>query len=90
MDREQLKTRIREDMLLFVEQLVETKRRELHARGRGVSLLQFLDALAGYYPKAEVLWLQQNAGLELSEEYVALRREVYLEVVAMLKLRASN
>ena len=90
MDREACKARIREDMESSMMRLIEIEQEKMRARGWAISLMQFLDALEAEYPKAEARWRASNEGLELGEEYIALRREVYMEVVRTLKLRATN
>ena len=90
MDREALRERLLAVMFPFMERVMEQKQAQLAARGHAVSQIEFLNAMEAHLPAAEAQWRRASSGLDVSEEYVALRREVYLEILRRLKMKASN
>lgn len=90
MDRTARKEWIRAILMRHIETMIEAQRKALHARGHDISIIDFLDAMKAEFSKAEVQWRAEGKGLELSEEYIALRREIYFEIIDALKRKASN
>ena len=90
MDREAQKKWMRTILLGHIEKMIESSRQQLHVRGHDISIIEFLDAMRVEFPKVEAQWRMTEKGPESSDEYIALRREVYFEIIDALKRKASN